>query len=73
MQRWAYLFVISEIVKGTLRPRWMQGQELPDWTRLSLRELCNQLGDDGWELVSTIPDRTYYRLIFKRLKTPDRY
>jgi hypothetical protein len=73
MQKWAYLFLTCEVWHGNWQPRWVQQQELPGWKSMPLDEYCDRLGDEGWELVSAQIDNIYYRFIFKRLKTPDRY
>ena len=55
------------------RPRFINGQELKDWKKISWFSLINQLGDDGWELVSSVGylTGTYVydnELLFKRPK-----
>lgn len=73
MQKWEYLFLITDSRKNDL-PRFLNGREIKDWQRgLSLVEFTNQLGEQGWELVSSQPH--YYgasveevRMVFKRPK-----
>jgi hypothetical protein len=37
---------------GGLRPRFVNGEEQPDWKALPvIRDYLNQLGEDGWELA----------------------
>ena len=67
MQRWEYL--ILEVEQD--RPRLINGQELHGWDSLKLYALLNQLGEEGWEMVSTqsTPSYTYVKLFFKRQRT----
>jgi hypothetical protein len=38
---------------GGYRPRYVNGQELRDWKKAPpIHEYLNQLGEEGWELVS---------------------
>ena len=65
------------IVRGRVdkgfHPRFINEQELKDWKKISWFSLMNQLGNDGWELVSSVGylTGTYYydnELLFKRPK-----
>ena len=75
MQKWEYMFVVPEHERDYLRPRYVNGQELPNWKKgQTIYEYMNQLGEQGWELVSapytaTTNTGTVPRLIFKRPKT----
>ncbi len=78
MQQWEYSFVDCEETQAVWRPRYVNQQELGDWENGStMIEFSNQLGEQGWELVSsnvvmTTTIRgvqlTSIRMIFKRPK-----
>jgi hypothetical protein len=51
--KWEYLQVIPSYRKNTLRPTWVNGQMLPNWTSgPEFFDYLRQLGDQGWELVT---------------------
>jgi len=57
MQKWEYMFVVSEWIaafnKSRLRVRVVNGQELPKWADgPSFFDFVNKLGEDGWEMVA---------------------
>jgi hypothetical protein len=53
MQKWEYLFVVAEHGRHNWHPRRVNGQELRDWEKgPTISEYANQLGMEGWELVS---------------------
>lgn len=71
---WEYLVVSFQDRRGW-RARFVNGEEFDDWESGSLiHELLDQLGDDGWELISVNRgDRLYGRTdqiqtYFKRVK-----
>ncbi len=73
MQRWEYLFVIVDTDSGRWRPHYENDQELHDWFKgPTVPQYANQLGEQGWELVSSIAsiDRggyiSDYQYVFKR-------
>lgn len=83
MQKWEYLFVIMDYSREKpqgWRPHYINGNEQKDWGKgLSYIDFSNQMGNEGWELVSseTITNSTpltqnvdinHIRLVFKRLK-----
>jgi hypothetical protein len=73
MTRWEYLFVTAEW-DGEWRVRWKNEAEIKDWkSGPNLFASVAELGDGGWELVSTPdwpggPDSHARRLVFKRPK-----
>lgn len=55
MQKWDYLFIVvdKENIYDPGRPRYVNGQELPNWKQgESIFGVMNWLGWQGWELVS---------------------
>jgi len=78
MQKWEYTFVLCEETEKVWRPRYVNQQELEDWENGStMIEFSNQLGEQGWELVSSNAvltttihgvQLTSLRMIFKRPK-----
>ena len=77
MQKWEYLILRGEIswdfdmrVKSFM-PRFINDEELKDWNKISLVSLMNRLGNDGWELVSSLGypmGGNRNELLFKRPK-----
>lgn len=65
MQKWEYLFVVAFSGRGEIdnsRPESVNGESFRKWANLSdgeevplLVEFSNQLGEQGWELVSAPP------------------
>lgn len=64
MQKWEYRTAtllaipsISGIVKGW-RLRAINDQELPNWKKAEMYStiavFCNQMGQEGWELINTV-------------------
>jgi len=52
MQKWEYLYVYFSEHKY-LCPKQVNGEELRDWKRGPyMMDYINQLGEEGWELVS---------------------
>jgi hypothetical protein len=73
--KWEYLVVSLQEYKGW-RPRYVNGQELADWMDAPLvHDYVNQLGKEGWELVSASSGQSLYgltdrhQLYFKRTKS----
>ena len=55
MQKWNYLFIVVDHGTGSHlpRPRYVNGQELPNWEQgENIFGVMNQLGWQGWEVVS---------------------
>lgn len=72
MQKWEYLFVILKPTLS-LTPDWevsgVSGQPMSAQRAGNLFEFANQMGDQGWELVSVLGnEKSNPRLIFKRPK-----
>ena len=57
MQQWEYYFVFATVTSdGEFRPRFANDEELDDWQAgPSLYEYTNQLGEIGWELLTSSP------------------
>ncbi|NJN82726.1 MAG: DUF4177 domain-containing protein [Caldilineaceae bacterium] len=52
---WEYLEIIFRDSRG-YRPRYVNRTELADWKELPvMHEYLNQLGAEGWELISITP------------------
>jgi len=72
--RWEYL-VVSFHAQNGLHARFINGRELKEWTRgPQLHTVLDQLGADGWELVSVTKAEPLYgtmdrvQAYFKRLQ-----
>jgi hypothetical protein len=70
IQEWEYWFLTCHAAKGAVRVESVNGQEQQGWERgLTMFDYCNQLGVQGWELVSmTLTDAGWFYLAFKRPK-----
>ena len=74
MQQWEYLFVACQVYKDDWRPAYINGKALQNLdVAPTIYEYSNQMGKEGWELVSLDThgegDVTYkFRLVFKRSK-----
>lgn len=86
MPKWEYLFVRCENPEGNeWLVRIVGTQEIKNWQRagtaVEMTAFCNQKGDEGWELISAMPDtiatpgimgstvkESRFRLLFKRMK-----
>ncbi len=71
MQKWEYLFVTADDIKGSLYPWLENGREISNWKEYqNIYEYCDKKGIEGWELVAApyvqSPTSTTVRLIFKR-------
>jgi hypothetical protein len=71
-QSWEYALVTFQDYKGW-RPRFLNGQDLEDWTAGPLiHEFLAEMGEGGWELVAaSAGERLYgnndnHQLYFKR-------
>jgi hypothetical protein len=71
--KWEYLIVSFQEHNGW-RPRFANGEELEDWTKLPvIHDYANLLGDAGWELAGAANGKLYglmdsKQLCFKREK-----
>ncbi len=71
--RWEYLLVSFQEHNGW-RPRFVNGQELEDWTAMPIiHDYANLLGEVGWELAGAAAGALYgltdaKQLCFKRAK-----
>ena len=55
MQKWDYLSIVVDYENGNYpgRPRYVNGQELPNWEQgETIVSVMNKLGWKGWERVS---------------------
>ena len=68
MQKWEYIFLISTINEnGDWVPKRINGVVLPEWAvGKEMYEISNELGEQGWELVSIAVAENSYRIVFKR-------
>ena len=67
MQKWEYLFVSVDMVRGKRRPRGVNGLKLHNWKQgPTIANYANQLGEEGWELIGS--SVASFELVFKRLK-----
>ncbi len=72
MEKWEYLFVTANL-DGVHWKVWaVDGSPISNWRQdKNLAQYANQLGAEGWELVTAIntgDDEPDFRLIFKRPK-----
>ncbi len=74
-RKWEYLIVSFQYHRDAWRPRYVNGEELADWTSGPvIHDYASQLGEEGWELVSaSAGDRLYgtadrYQMFFKQCK-----
>ena len=54
MQKWDYLYIVVDYEGSNYlgRPRYVNGQELPDWEQgENIMAVINTLGWKGWERV----------------------
>ncbi len=74
MTKWEYLFVVGEFASHEWVARYINEKELTNWELgPSIYQTCNQLGEEGWEMVNLStaprPDKPVsFRLVFKRPK-----
>ena len=73
MQKWEYLFLITEKKGDTWYASAENGRRLNTNDPMTMYDYANKLGEDGWELVSAPYTSDSYnyikpRLIFKRPK-----
>lgn len=71
MTRWEYLTVQLDYFgfnNDKVGVRFLNGQELKDWKKVSLEQFFNQLGNNGWEAVVGLAtySGTKNILLFKR-------
>jgi len=69
MQKWEYFIVdCKQDLNGKWRPWRGHGREIKNWIELTMTVFVDQLGDQGWELVSLshLIDREFW--VFKRSK-----
>lgn len=66
--KWEYIFLRGSPGPGTATPAYINGQSISDSrvTRLTICQYANQLGEHGWEVVSS--DVEGKRIVFKRPK-----
>ena len=57
MQKWDYLYIVVDYEGNNYlgRPRYLNGQELPNWEQgETILSVMNKLGWKGWERVSNV-------------------
>lgn len=66
MEKWEYLFIIGEKygkgVFGHVLPKeaswkihYINGESQANWADVTLYNYLNKIGDQGWEVVSSVP------------------
>ncbi len=56
MQTWEYVVITCSQDFNNYRPTYYNNSELPNWKKNpSMPDYLNDLGKEGWELVSTLP------------------
>lgn len=74
MTKWEFLFMNSMFMNGEWRPYSINGKRIPDAENgPNIYDVANQLGGQGWELLSTEyvmqPNQgNEYLLVYKRTK-----
>ncbi len=75
MQKWEYLFVNCAYENEDWHPHSTNGVVLAEgkkWAAMSVPDFCNEVGQQGWEMVSLMTGHNQfgstetYRLVFKR-------
>ena len=75
MQKWEYMFVSAALKDKEWRIKKINGKEQAiGKTTITLYDYANQMGDEGWELISAPYTADEFnsptpRLIFKRPKS----
>lgn len=81
MQKWEYLFITNQqtlyydndaypsgyVLKGDLSRTYSENGEESDGTNLEVWDIANEIGEEGWELISAEQGR-FWKLVFKRPK-----
>lgn len=69
MEKWEYLFVDRSGILGKNGYTWINHtRNQHAESRAQFLEFCQQLGNDGWELVHAQREGQFLYLIFKRPK-----
>ncbi len=69
MEKWEYLTVDAQGAKGFWKPYYVGNQQLQNWQNgPTVFDYMNQLGEQGWELVTAHYAPSQETFIFKRHK-----
>ena len=75
MQKWEYLFIDANWVNNEWRVKHINGEKYAiGKTTITIYDYANQIGEDGWELISAPYTADEFnnptpRLVFKRPKS----
>jgi hypothetical protein len=65
MSKWEYLSITARNANDDWRPQFREGVELSNWEKgPKLHDYLNQLGNDGWELVSETFDQQVSKWLY---------
>jgi hypothetical protein len=73
-QKWEYLTLDVVLSGDQWRPRYKNGESIPDWQTTCLAPILSEIGLHGWELVASSTTGTGTEILyFKRaIESSDR-